>query len=304
MRRVVKDTPEIHEMNWSALPPLAALRAFAAYAETRSVTEAGAALNVSHAAISQQMRALEKHLNLPLLDRTRRQLDFTPEGAKLAQSLTRAFRAIADTSESLAQSAQNRALHISCPPELAGCWLLPLISEFRTNHPEIQLLIDPIMPQALFDPRGSDFIISHGTGHLGEFEAHHLCDAPYVIVASRLMFDGDLPQSPAELRDLTWLSVPGATEASSWMASLGLSAKETPKQRVTAPHELRDSLRLGLGLAAVPLLTVRDDLATGRLVELFRQEQADSYFALARQDLLGSNGQTFLRWLVARTAKT
>lgn len=291
-------------MNWSALPPLAALRAFAAYAETRSVTEAGAALNVSHAAISQQMRALEKHLNLPLLDRTRRQLDFTPEGAKLAQSLTRAFRAIAETSETLARSAQNRALHISCPPELAGCWLLPLVSEFRTNHPEIQLLIDPIMPQALFDPRGSDFIISHGTGHLGEFEAHHLCDAPYVIVASRLMLDGDLPQSPAELRDLTWLSVPGATEASSWMASLGLSAKETPKQRVTAPHELRDSLRLGLGLAAVPLLTVRDDLATGRLVELFRQEQADSYFALARQDLLGSNGQTFLRWLVARTAKT
>ena len=60
-------------MKWSDMPPLSALRAFAAYAQTGSLVQAGAALNVSHAAISQQMRALEAHLGLaPTLDHRRR----------------------------------------------------------------------------------------------------------------------------------------------------------------------------------------------------------------------------------------
>ncbi len=45
-------------MDWSSLPPLAALRAFSAYAETGSVNRAGDALNVSKSAISQQLREL------------------------------------------------------------------------------------------------------------------------------------------------------------------------------------------------------------------------------------------------------
>ena len=39
-------------MDWRALPPLSSLRAFAALAETGGFSKAGAALNVSHAAIS------------------------------------------------------------------------------------------------------------------------------------------------------------------------------------------------------------------------------------------------------------
>ena len=73
--------------DWHRLPPLSALRAFSAYAETGSVTRAGALLNVSHAAISQQMRNLETHLGLALLDRSGRALALTPEGQQLADAL-------------------------------------------------------------------------------------------------------------------------------------------------------------------------------------------------------------------------
>ena len=64
-------------MDWLNLPPLAALRTFAAFAEKRNVVEAGMALNVSHAAISQQLRALEKHLGIALLDRSGKALTLT-----------------------------------------------------------------------------------------------------------------------------------------------------------------------------------------------------------------------------------
>jgi LysR family glycine cleavage system transcriptional activator len=53
-------------MDWTALPSLNALKAFAALAETGSYTRAGAALNVSHAAVIQQVKALEERLGVSL----------------------------------------------------------------------------------------------------------------------------------------------------------------------------------------------------------------------------------------------
>jgi DNA-binding transcriptional LysR family regulator len=125
-----------------------------------------------------------------------------------------------------------------------------------------------------------------------------------VIVGASHAF-GDLkPESAQDLRDHTWLTVPGSHEAADWLAQIGLSPADAPKQRVTAPHDLRDALRLGVGLAALPLLTVRDDLNSGRLVELFREETASNFYALSRQDATNPNTQTFLRWLVAGAQKS
>ena len=71
---------------WQDMPPLAALRAFSAFAQTGSVVQAGAALNVSHAAISQQLRGLERHMGLALLDRTGRAMALTDDGVRLANA--------------------------------------------------------------------------------------------------------------------------------------------------------------------------------------------------------------------------
>jgi LysR family glycine cleavage system transcriptional activator len=54
-------------MPWPNLPSLNSLRAFATVAETGSYSKAGAALNVSHAAISQQVKALEERLGVALV---------------------------------------------------------------------------------------------------------------------------------------------------------------------------------------------------------------------------------------------
>ena len=71
-------------MDWLDIPPLNALRAFAAVAETRSLTKAAEALNVTRPAISQQIRNLESHLNEPLLVRGRRGVILTSRGETLA----------------------------------------------------------------------------------------------------------------------------------------------------------------------------------------------------------------------------
>ena len=80
------------------LPPLNALRAFEAAARHLSFTRAAAELNVTQAAISHQVKALEDHLGLPLFRRLNRALMLTNQGQTL-------FPAVRDALDGLAEAA-------------------------------------------------------------------------------------------------------------------------------------------------------------------------------------------------------
>src|SRR6056297_1332918 len=118
-------------MDWQTLPPLTALRAFAALAETSSTTEAGVRLNVSHAAISQQVRQLEAHMGVVLVDRSGRQTRLTAQGRDLADALTLGFGAIARAVEALSGADAARPLQISTTPSFAAHWLMPCRNSLR-----------------------------------------------------------------------------------------------------------------------------------------------------------------------------
>ena len=74
-------------VTWRQMPPLAALRAFEATARLKSFSAAARELNVTHAAVAQQVRALEAFLETTLVTRDGRALALTAEGADLALAL-------------------------------------------------------------------------------------------------------------------------------------------------------------------------------------------------------------------------
>ena len=59
-------------MDWRKLPSLNGLRAFCAVADTGSYSLAADQLDVTHAAVSQHVKALEKRLGVALVMRTGR----------------------------------------------------------------------------------------------------------------------------------------------------------------------------------------------------------------------------------------
>lgn len=81
-------------IDWRTLPSLTALRAFAATADTRSFSQAARALNVTHAALSQQVRALEDDLGRSLVQRDGRGVSLTTDGEQLHDALGEGFAAI------------------------------------------------------------------------------------------------------------------------------------------------------------------------------------------------------------------
>ena len=81
-------------IDWRSFPSLTSLRAFEAAARSCSFSVAARALNVTHAAVAQQVRALESELGRELLYREGRGLALTAEGARLLAALSEGFRTI------------------------------------------------------------------------------------------------------------------------------------------------------------------------------------------------------------------
>src|SRR5579884_1631590 len=76
------------------LPPLAALRAFEAAARHMSFSKAAEELNVTPAAISHQIHALEADLGVKLFHRLNRQVVLTASAQVLLPGLSEAFAEI------------------------------------------------------------------------------------------------------------------------------------------------------------------------------------------------------------------
>ena len=204
------------------MPPLAALRAFAAFAERGTLVGAGGTLGVSHAAVSQQIRSLEDHLGLPLVDRTGRKLELTEAGAVLAQACSEGFGNIARTVEDITGVSDARAVHVSTTPTFAASWLMPRLPAFQADHPGIKLLIDPTPKLAELSPGGIDLAIRYGVGPWGRYDCQMLLESPIVVVAAPSLIAGRPVGTPTDLACLPWLEELGTTESTTWLHRHGV----------------------------------------------------------------------------------
>jgi LysR family glycine cleavage system transcriptional activator len=192
-------------MDWRTLPSLGALRAYAALIETGSFAAAGEALNVSHAAVSQRVRSLESTLNTPLLTRQGRRALPTPEGERLAAALEAAFGIISRAVDELTGADATRPLQVSATPAFAMRWLMPRLSEFRLEHPEVELMLNPTTELIELAPGGIDVAIRYGRGHWIGLEAELLLPTTYVMVGAPSLLGERRISEPRDLLDLPWL---------------------------------------------------------------------------------------------------
>jgi LysR family glycine cleavage system transcriptional activator len=284
-------------MVWSDMPSLAALRAFHAYATKGNVVQAGAALNVSHAAISQQLRALENHIGVALMDRSGRSLALTAEGQQLARALELGFGAISAAVQDLMQSDADRPVHVSCTSSFAASWLMPRLPGFRAVHPEINLTLDPSPELVVLKPGEIDVALRYGDGNWPGLDTELLLDTPMVIVAAPLLLKGKTRLSPAELASYPWLEELGTTESTAWLESYGVD-KSIQIKRTRLPGNLMlDGLRAGQGVAVTVRQFVEDDLKSGQLVELFCEQDQRGYHIVTRPGVQRPAVREFVRWL-------
>ncbi|MCH7487935.1 MAG: LysR family transcriptional regulator, partial [Proteobacteria bacterium] len=106
------------------LPSLNGLKAFEAAARHLSFTRAAAELNVTQAAVSHQVKALEESLGLALFRRLNRALLLTDEGQALLPPLSEALDRMALAVDGLARREETGTLTVSTLDSVAAGWLV------------------------------------------------------------------------------------------------------------------------------------------------------------------------------------
>ena len=259
------------------LPPLNALRAFEAAARHLSVTKAAGELNVTPAAVSHQVKALEDRLGVALFHRLNRALMLTDAGQTFLPGLRDGFDRLAGAVDRVRSACETGTLNVSVGPSFAAKWLVPRLNRFRDAHAEIDLRIDATDHVVDLARGEAELAIRYGAGRYPGLRTETLFDEQVAPVCSRELCEGPPPlNQPSDLRGHTLLHVEWNTRDETWldwrmwlMAAGAEGVDATRGPRFNVESMAAQAAIEGHGVALVSSAIVVDDLAAGRLVRPF-----------------------------------
>ncbi|WP_027857719.1 LysR substrate-binding domain-containing protein [Marinobacterium jannaschii] len=153
------------------LPPLKSLRVFQIAAEQGSFKLAAEKLNVTQAAVSQQIRQLEAFIEVELFRRLSREVRLTAEGEQLLPYVQRGFGAFLEGMQVLSRDPNPNRLTITTVPSFAGSWLVPKLGLFQQRHPEISCHLSLSHAIENFSDGVNDIGVRFGRGNYPGLEA-------------------------------------------------------------------------------------------------------------------------------------
>ena len=231
-------------------------------------SDAADALCVTHGAISRHIRSLEDSLGVVLLTRNAHGTRLTPEGARLAAGLSRAFSLIQESIDEV----RPRPLELSCSASIMMHWLLPRLAKLHSSFPTMELglrtghgpidfaqegvsvaiRLDSIEPPPGIEP------IALTNEWVGA-----ICSPEY-LATSGVRDVSDLSRE----RLLTTKTRPQAWK--DWYSSLQLDAGDLLEMEFFEHfYLLIQAAKVGLGFACVPRMLVEAELESGALVAPF-----------------------------------
>ncbi|NBZ86820.1 LysR family transcriptional regulator [Stagnihabitans tardus] len=287
-------------IDWRSFPSLTALRAFEAAARLQSFTLAARELNVTHAAVAQQVRGLEDHLGRELLYREGRGMALTPEGAKLAAALVEGFRGIGQALAEVKGGGPGAALRVTLTAAFAANWLMPKLGGFWKSHPDIELSLNPEKRVVDLRREGIDLGIRFGNGKWPGLDVEFLTAADYVIVAAPELLAGRVDLSNAEMSDMPWIMAEDWPETQTWLKGFGLKPDAMNITDVPTEDLALSAARAGLGLYVEAEALVEHDVENGTLQIVGRlKDDSLAYYMVTRPGPKRPELKAFIRWLKA-----
>ncbi|WP_169566363.1 LysR substrate-binding domain-containing protein [Sneathiella limimaris] len=285
----------------SSLPPLKPLRAFEATARSGSVTAAAKELNVTHSAISHQIKALEKSLGLKLFEREAQGLKLTAQGNQLLPAVTLAFREITAAAVRMNRPTTSGKLSIACPPALLSFWLVPRINRFCAQYPEIQLHFTASVDKSLLFNADVDVAILYGDPPRRDCWLSHWTQFDLFPVTSPTHANRHAIRTLDDLEDHVILHADDGREWQTWLGTAGALGLSPRQQHYMGDARLAiDAALQGQGIALGDTLTASNLLHTGDLVIPFDLAvPANDAFYIASQNEIRSTPivDAFIEWL-------
>jgi LysR family glycine cleavage system transcriptional activator len=281
------------------------LRSFEAAARHSNFTRAAAELCVSQGAVSQQVKHLERSLHRTLFHRGARQLTLTADGTQLQSVVRDAFRNI-DAELTLLRRAEDlQSIALSCAPSFAMGWLTPRLGDFFREQPAIDLKVlggFHVLDRSRLVRDGIDAAVRFDLGHYGDLSARRFLGEWLLPVASP-SFIANHPEvrAPAGLRPEwllhdtePWETADEFEEWGFWLEQAGIDLSDLHLGRRFNLSQLALAAALsGQGVAMGRAALVLEDLAAGRLIDLYRLcvPSIAAYFFVAPHGAAGAVGK-------------
>ena len=255
--------------NLRRLPPLHALRALEALHLTGSVTRAAEYLNVTHSAVSHQIRQLEEWSGRAMVRRVGRQSRLTEQGESLARVARESFDAIRHEVDRLPLRSR-RPVSIAALPIVAAEWLMPRLPDLLESHPEVSMHLSYALSDRPRQPEPDIAILFGLADGLGPEDLPLLAGDAAPVCAPALFekYDQDPEktlQLGAHLHDEDLRMWPD------WQHAAGLRPNaEAPQPQIYLEGSslLRSAAIVGHGIALCRLALLEEDLSANRLVQL------------------------------------
>lgn len=287
------------------------LRLFHAAADAGSFTHAAEKLNMSQSAISRQVSALERDLNVPLFHRHARGLILTEQGELLFRTAQDVMAKLASAKIRLTDSRGKPSgdLRVTTTSALGALWLTPRLDEFMDLYPDIrvQLIL-------------TDQEVDLGTGQADialRFQPPSQSDLirrKLFVVHNHIYASVDYVNKRGAPRDLTDLdkhriliygdTAPPHLRRLNWLETAGRNNGEPPRKaalEINSVLGLREAVREAVGVAVLPDYVARED---PRLVAVLSDEkdvpEFDVYFTYPEEMRAAKRIDVFRDFLIAK----
>jgi len=283
------------------LPPLNPLRAFEAAARHGSISAAARELNVTHGAVSHQIKTLEASLNATLLERGGKRLKVTPQGALLLPAVSSAFEGIATATALMNRPSTSGNLRVSCVPALLSLWLIPRMNAFGEQYPEISLTLTSSNDPALIHSPDIDISILYGPGGWRDCWARLWSNLELFPVASPTLLNSRPLRSVRDLRDHVLLHGDDGREWNTWLAAVDQLDVPRGRQHYMSDARLStEAARYGQGIALGDTITASSLIASGELVIPFNLSvpASDAFYVTCRNEARTTPiAKAFIDWI-------
>ena len=299
-------------MNPSLLPSLAW---FAHVAHHRSFTKAAEEMSVSRAALSQNLKTLEKHLGVKLLYRTTRDMSLTEAGQQLFDTLQPTLGEIEQAVRSLgdASGEPSGLLRVNTSRMAAKALIEAHLPEFYARYPKLRLELVMAEPLSNIIADGCDAGI-----RLGRSLADHVVAVPITpalsmaVVATPTYFEQHgVPKTPDDLARHNCINYrySGSGAIHDWDFNEPGKRGQHFTQAVTGNLITNDDEGMtraalqGLGLIQHIDIAIHRYLADGRLMRVLREwthTQAGFYLYTPTREQMPSKVRALLDFLVEK----
>lgn len=248
--------------------PLNPLRSFAVASRHKTFTAAARELGVSQVAISRQISILEDFLNVSLFERGVRSAKLTEVGRAFGLEIAELFDDLERATQRMISHETEGTVNLRIHPTVVHHWLMPKLTDFTRNHPNIRIRFDTRVEPLDFRGTHLDVALQLGRGDWRDTRTRKLWDEEVDVVCNKAYLESiDGLAAPEEVTKGELLHSRYRRRAwEFWADAVGIDINFNTGTDFETSLLTYSAAQQGLGLAIGQLGLLDDLFSEGRLV--------------------------------------